>query len=52
MKEQIQKLQQKLDQTTDFMERLDLSGEIHRLKLESEGIVLTSGEIECEGCGS
>lgn len=52
IKEQIQSMQQKLDKETDFMKRLDLSGEIHKLKMQAEGIEPASGEIECVGCGS
>ena len=52
IKTRIQELQQSLDKTDDFSERLDLSGEIHRLKMQLEGIEPQSGEVECVGCGS
>lgn len=53
MKLRIQQLQQQLDSETDFEKRLDLSGEIYKLKLEAEGIVIDNNtEIECFGCGS
>ncbi len=51
-KARIQELQQKFESTTSFEEKLNLSGEIHRLKLQDEGIILESGEVECFGCGS
>lgn len=52
LKDRIQALQQELDRETDFIVRLDISSEIHKLKMELEGIEPSNGEIECFGCGS
>lgn len=51
-KERIQKLQQELDAESDFTKRLDLAAEIHKLKMEDEGVSPENTEIQCEGCGS
>lgn len=52
MREQIQKLQQELDAESDFSKRLDLAAEIHKLKMQEEGVSPENTQIECEGCGS
>lgn len=52
MKSKIQELQQELDRTTDFSDRLEIASEIHKLKMELEGISSETSEIECVGCGS
>lgn len=53
-KEQIQKLQVKLDNSSNFLERLQLGEEIHKLKMEAEGVKPAGAnpDVECFGCGS
>lgn len=52
LKQKIQKLQQRFDNSSNFLERSQIAGEIHELKMKLENITPQSSEIECVGCGS
>ena len=49
---EIQKLQQKLDNTYDFMEQTEIAGKIHELKMQRDNIKPDNTQFECVGCGS
>jgi len=51
--EKMEALETRLEETTDFEERMNLLGDIVDLKIEYGIIRLNSeGPIECIGCGS
>ena len=54
IKKEVQKLQQMFDNSSNFLERSELAGKIHDLKMKQEGVkpVGANPDVECFGCGS
>lgn len=49
---QLEVLNSKKEQTTDFMEQMEIAGEIHAIDMKLNNIKPTDSSMECEGCGS
>ena len=49
---QLQALEQQKEGTTDFMEQMELAGEIHAIEMKLNNIKPTDSSMDCEGCGS
>lgn len=49
---QIQVLNEKKEQTTDFMMQMEIAGDIHAIEMKLNNIKPTDSSMECEGCGS
>ena len=49
---QLQVLEQKKNETTDFMEQMEIAGDIHAIEMKLNNIKPTDSAQECEGCGS
>lgn len=50
--QQLQVLEQKKNETTDFMEQMEIAGDIHAIEMKLNNIKPTDSSMECEGCGS
>tara|TARA_R110000796_G_scaffold187391_2_gene304343 strand:- start:110 stop:295 length:186 start_codon:yes stop_codon:yes gene_type:complete len=50
--QQLQVLEQQKNGTTDFMEQMEIAGEIHAIEMKLNNIKPTDSSMECEGCGS
>lgn len=48
----IDELEKKRLLSGDFMEQMEIEGEIHSIKMEMGGIKPTDSSFECFGCGS
>lgn len=49
---QLQVLEEKKNGTTDFMEQMEIAGDIHAIEMKLNNIKPTDSAQECEGCGS
>ena len=49
---QLQVLEQQKNATTDFMEQMEIAGDIHAIEMKLNNIKPTDSAQECEGCGS
>ena len=49
---QLQALEQQKNATTDFMEQMEIAGDIHAIEMKLNNIKPTDSAQECEGCGS
>jgi hypothetical protein len=50
--QQLQVLEEKKNGTTDFMEQMEIAGDIHAIEMKLNNIKPTDSSMECEGCGS
>tara|TARA_R110000796_G_scaffold846_3_gene3229 strand:- start:765 stop:947 length:183 start_codon:yes stop_codon:yes gene_type:complete len=49
---QLNVLAKKKEETKDFMEQMELQGDIHAIEMELNNIKPTDSSMDCEGCGS
>ena len=50
--EALEILTEKKKNETDFIEEMEIAGEIHAIEMKLNGIKPTDSAIDCEGCGS
>ena len=49
---ELEVLNSKKEQTTDFMMQMEIAGDIHAIEMKLNNIKPTDSSMECEGCGS
>tara|TARA_R110000744_G_scaffold198105_4_gene317326 strand:+ start:320 stop:502 length:183 start_codon:yes stop_codon:yes gene_type:complete len=49
---ELEVLNSKKEQTMDFMEQMEIAGDIHAIEMKLNNIKPTDSSMECEGCGS
>lgn len=49
---QFNALAKKKAETTDFMEQMEIAGDIHAIEMQLNNIKPTDSSMDCEGCGS